>query len=41
MEDGPQGGNGKVDLADFVARGQGRVVRSTFSAILNGLVASV
>ena len=39
--DQPQPVNGKANLVDFTVRRQRRVVRSTFSAELNGLVDSV
>ena len=39
--DKPHGGDGRANLIDFTVRRQRRVVRSTFSAELNGLVDSV
>ena len=40
-EQKPQGKNGVANLIDFTVRRQRRVVRSTFSAELNGLVDSI
>ena len=37
----PHSKSGKANLLDFVTRKQRRVVRSTFSAELNGLVDSI